>query len=211
MVRYRDFLYLDEDRALALAGQAEGGLVEGQRERSSQTVKRSVRGGTGLRFLDFGAERGGDRTSEVEQNRRETVESRYNRLHDHLFELGELTVIDGSSPNVFQRLSERFPFTGGNGPTAGSFIEVALWVDTAVRAGERTAVVGYAEDASMSFTFGLVQRWLRIDHTQLRGRLTLVGSVVVTWEEWVTVVDDLVAEVEVQGPAASVDALAVFR
>lgn len=101
----REFLYLDSSLVDQYLAQVEGGLYDNERERLGDASSRAAGGGLNV---DIGQDSGNvttSRSEEVERVRRQTPESRYNRLHDAL--KASFLPLDESSVDVFNQLQLR--------------------------------------------------------------------------------------------------------
>jgi len=99
----RNFLYLDERLVDQFLAQLEDGLYDDQRERSGRASSHGGGAGLGAGPARLDAKIGKESSGEVELVRRQTPESRFNRLYDRL----DLARFDEQSGGVFGQLQTR--------------------------------------------------------------------------------------------------------
>lgn len=96
----RDFVYLNSKLVGQFLAQLEGGVYEEETERSSQTGRGSLKGSVRSPIGKVGGERVREGTDEQERVLKQTPESQFNRLYEHLTDQ-ELIRTDGIDQTDF--------------------------------------------------------------------------------------------------------------
>ncbi|MBM4722484.1 hypothetical protein GS439_06505 [Rhodococcus hoagii] len=109
----RDFLYLDNRLVDQFLAQVEDGLFDDEREREARKRGRGANLDASVGNVRAGVRLDGDSETDVERVRRQTPESRYNRLHQHL----ELASLNEESSQIYGALKPRL------------FVEAECYVD----------------------------------------------------------------------------------
>lgn len=101
----REFLYLDSSLVDQYLAQVEGGLYDNEREKLGDASSRASNAGANAGISQEAGSVSSSRSEEVERVRRQTPESRYNRLHEALY--ASYLSLDESSTGVFEQLQVR--------------------------------------------------------------------------------------------------------
>jgi hypothetical protein len=205
----RDFLYLDDKVVDQYLAQVEGGLYDDEREREAEASEGAMEGGLKAGPLSGGGRRGRTRSGEVERVRRQTPESRYNRLHDQL----ELLELNDSTSGVFGQLEARQMFVAecyvdipSVSRAIGATEEMAGLADlmkafapaqmdeateaamrglsqfSAMTGGDFVAI-GDLGDGEATLAFKLTPAGLRVPIGELEGEAIVVGRIQRKWPE----------------------------
>jgi hypothetical protein len=205
----RDFLYLDDKMVDQYLAQVEGGLYDDERELEADSSEGGVEGGLKAGPLTGGGKRGRTHSGEIERVRRQTPESRYNRLHDQL----ELLELNDSTTDVFGRLDARQMFVaecyvdipsisraiGATEELAGladlmkAFAPAQMDKETdeamrglsqfsAMTGGDFVAT-GDLRDGEATLAFKLTPAGLRVPIGELEGDAIVVGRIQRKWPE----------------------------
>lgn len=203
----REFLYLDSALVDQYLAQVEGGLYDDERERLGGASSRATDGGLGAGQV------GGNvitsRSEEVERVRRQTPESRYNRLHEALS--NSFLFIDESSDNVADQLQVRqmisadcyvdipsLSRTLANAPALEGVADLMkVFAPDKINGDFENALGGLTKLSTMSngdivatgelgnnqasLAFKLSQKALRIPVDELEGEAVVVGRVQKKW------------------------------
>ena len=205
----RDFLYLDDKMVDQYLAQVEGGLYDDERELEADSSEGGVEGGLKAGPLTGGGKRGRTHSGEIERVRRQTPESRYNRLHDQL----ELLELNDSTIDVFGQLEARQMFVaecyvdipsvsraiGATEELAGladlmkAFAPAQMDKETdeamrglsqfsAMTGGDFVAT-GDLRDGEATLAFKLTPAGLRVPMGELEGDAIVVGRIQRKWSE----------------------------
>lgn len=169
----------------------------------------------GVKVTPFEASyaRGAAAADEVERVRRQTPESRFNRLHSWMSTSEDLVALDSSSGVLFKEVELRslveidldvdIPqvsrFLSAGNEMNGLLDAMKMLAPEAFDAeaqhaidgltalsslgGNAVVATGEVESAAMRFAFKLDNEWLRCDLGDLEGEATVVGRVLKKWSE----------------------------
>lgn len=202
----RDFLYLDVRQVDQYLAQVEDGLYDDQSEQQSSGRDRKagakLKGGP----LEVGGDIGSNSADEISRTRRQTPESRFNRLYPHLgtVEIDELTQSVFSTVNRGQVLEvdcavdiPTFARTLANSSELTGMAELMRTFgetvdDETTRMMEGITTLAQRSDGSIVatgeigseepiFVFKLARESLRVALDDLEGDATVIGTVQRTW------------------------------
>lgn len=210
-VNMRDFLYLDERLLDQYLAQVEDGLYEEEREREIGGRGRSMSARLGAGPLQGDAAAQRSTSNEVERTRRQTPESRFNRLYSSLE--NNLLRLDESTSDVYGHLNVRsmlqaacyvdVPSIGrmlAQLPELRSLMSMAeafasdppssidpAAMDVISMIAEKTngSVIATGElgAGQATLAFKLESRYLRVEVDELEGEAVVLGTVIKKWPE----------------------------
>lgn len=210
---YREFLYLNAKLVDEFLAQVEGGIFDDEKEKGTRSGDGAAKVGVKVSPVEASYSRGTSASDEVERVRRQTPESRYNRLHASMSATEDLAVLDGSSGVLFKEIEPRSlveidcdvdvpqisRFLSSGSEIAGLFDMVKAFSPESIDAeaeqafsglsalgglgGNAVVAVGEVESDAMKFAFKLDREWLRCDLGDLEGEATVVGRVLKKWSE----------------------------
>lgn len=263
----REFLYLDARLVDQFLAQVEGGIYDEEREKSLSGkdggFSADVGGGIGPVTLRGSGRRGASSSDEIERIRKQTPESRYNRLHEFLesgqtlqavdtqSHFGDLKVrgivavecyVDVPTINRAMRESDSLSSLGElisafapqqQDPQFAEALEGMKKLNALT--GNSVVATGEIGEGQLKFAFKLNDAGLRVDLGDLEGDAVVVGKVEKTWTEGKTYpllslpglnlmnrearrkmekevsAAPETAENSLEGPAATLSVIAIFR
>ncbi len=210
---YREFLYLNGKLVDEFLAQAEGGIFDDEREKGTRSGEGSAKVGVKVSAAEASLARGKSTADEVERVRRQTPESRFNRLHTSMSTTQDLLVLDGSSGVLFSEVAPRslveidcsvdVPqisrlLSSGN-EISGLMDLMKMFAPEQVDeetervvgglsalsnlGGNAVVAIGSVESEALQFAFKLDREWLRCDLGDLEGEATVVGRVLKKWSQ----------------------------
>jgi hypothetical protein len=207
----REFLYLDSSLVDQYLAQVEGGLYDNELERLGDASSRASNAELDAGVGQDGGRQTTSRSEEVERVRRQTPESRYNRLHDALD--GNFLALDESSSNVFDQLQVRqmvsadcyvdipsMSRTLANAPALEGVADLMrMFAPEKLNGEAEKALGGLAKlsaisngdvvatgelgDGEAKLAFKLSQDALRVPLEELEGEAMIIGRVQKKWPE----------------------------
>lgn len=204
----RDFIYLDERLVDQYLAQVEDGLYDDERERQGNTTSRGVEAALRVGPAQAGGKRSKDSVADIERVRRQTPESRFNRLFEHL----DLIQVDDSTSQVYGLLNARamaevecyvdVPSVAralAQAPELAGIAEIATMFgetvddDTAEAIQGITAIANRSEGSVIAtgetredearFVFKLARHGIRVALDDLEGEAVVIGTVLKKWPE----------------------------
>ncbi|WP_392423662.1 hypothetical protein [Barrientosiimonas humi] len=204
----RDFIYLDERLVDQYLAQVEDGLYDDERERQGNTTSRGLEAAMRAGPAHAGAKRSKDSVTDIDRVRRQTPESRFNRLVEHL----NLTRVDDSTSQVYGLLNARamvevecyvdVPTIArvlAQGPELAGLADIATSIgetvddDTAEMIQGITAIASRSEGSVIAtgesregeprFVFKLARPGIRVALDDLEGEAVVIGTVLKKWPE----------------------------
>jgi hypothetical protein len=204
-MEFREFLYLDARLVEEFLAQVEGGIYDEEQEKSSSGKSGGINAGLKASVVQAGGKRDTSNTEEVARTRRQTPESRYNRLHEYLEESESLNTVDDGSQ--YGDIKERtivsvdcyvdVPMISramDNAEELANFADVmstiapqeqnsemteALNAMTKIHAltGDSTVAIGEVGEGHLKFALKLKRAGLRVELANLEGEAIVVGKV----------------------------------
>lgn len=204
----RDFLYLDNRLVEQYLAQVEDGLYDEEEERSVGGTSRVAEAGLKVGPASAAGSRARGASDEISRTRRQTPESRFNRLIDQLFP----TKIDSQFSNVYGAVQTRdlvevecyidVPSMARAISQAGDFAGIAQLAsafgeeidgetrdvldgvrELSERVGGSLVATGETREDEPVFVFKLDATNLRVAVDDLEGDAVVVGQVVRKWPE----------------------------
>lgn len=204
----RDFLYLDVRQVDQYLAQVEDGLYDDQNEQQSSGRERKAGAKAKAGPVELAGDIGGSSADEISRTRRQTPESRFNRLYQHLntVEIDELsrsvfsTVNRGQVlevdcavdiPTIARTLANSSELTGmaelmrSLGETIDDETTRMMEGVTALAQRSDGSIVATGEIGSdePTFVFKLARESLRVTLDDLEGDATVIGTVQRTWPQ----------------------------